>query len=114
MERLLGHNNSVYSVAFTPDRNGVVSGSLDNTTKYWDLRTLLARSEECRCLVDFTGHQDSWGLWFSSIFEVGMIELCAVGSGVGRVGLDPPAQSAVCSDISRRTALPWKEPAHPK
>ena len=73
MERLLGHTDSVYTVAFSPDSNGVVSGSLDNTTKYWDLRTLLARSEGCRCLVDYTGHQVSWGLWLFSLFKVGML-----------------------------------------
>ncbi|KAI8976622.1 WD40-repeat-containing domain protein [Trametes punicea] len=34
---------SVYSVAFTPDGHGLVSGSLDKTLKYWDVRPLIRR-----------------------------------------------------------------------
>jgi general transcriptional corepressor TUP1 len=34
VERLEGHTDSVYSVAFTPDGMGLVSGSLDKTLKY--------------------------------------------------------------------------------
>ena len=41
MDRLLGHTDSVYTVAFSPDGNGVVRGSLEGTLKYWDLRPLL-------------------------------------------------------------------------
>ena len=40
MERLRGHRDSVYSVAFTPDGKGLVSGSLDKTSKYWDVSAL--------------------------------------------------------------------------
>ena len=40
MERLRGHGDSVYSVAFTPDGRGLVSGSLDRTIRYWDLSHL--------------------------------------------------------------------------
>lgn len=40
MERLRGHRDSVYSVAFTPDARGLVSGSLDKTLKYWDVARL--------------------------------------------------------------------------
>ena len=40
MERLRGHRDSVYSVAFTPDARGLVSGSLDKTLKYWDVSRL--------------------------------------------------------------------------
>lgn len=38
--RLRGHWNRVYSVAFTPDANGLISGSMDKTMKYWDLTGL--------------------------------------------------------------------------
>lgn len=40
METLRGHKDSVYSVAFTPDVKGLVSGSLDKTLKYWDVGKL--------------------------------------------------------------------------
>lgn len=40
LERLQGHRDSVYSVAFTPDARGLVSGSLDKTLKYWDVTRL--------------------------------------------------------------------------
>ena len=37
VETLRGHRDSVFSVAFTPDARGLVSGSLDKTLKYWDV-----------------------------------------------------------------------------
>ena len=40
VERLRGHSGSVYSVAFTPDGNGLVSGSWDKTLKLWDVSGL--------------------------------------------------------------------------
>lgn len=40
VERLEGHRDSVYSVAFTPDDKGLVSGSLDRTLKFWDVSRL--------------------------------------------------------------------------
>ncbi len=40
VERLRGHRDSVYSVAFTADGKGLVSGSLDKTLKYWDVSGL--------------------------------------------------------------------------
>jgi len=40
LETLQGHRNWVYSVAFTPDGRGLVSGSLDKTLKYWDVSRL--------------------------------------------------------------------------
>ncbi|KIM86312.1 hypothetical protein PILCRDRAFT_39554, partial [Piloderma croceum F 1598] len=36
LECLRGHRDSVYSIAFTPDGKGLISGSLDKTLKYWD------------------------------------------------------------------------------
>ena len=41
LDRLHGHGNSVYSVAFTPDGKGLVSGSLDSSTwsSTWQLTT---------------------------------------------------------------------------
>lgn len=37
LERLKGHKDSVYSVAFSPDGKCLVSGSLDRTLRVWDL-----------------------------------------------------------------------------
>ena len=42
LERLRGHRDSVYSVAFTPDGRGLVSGSLDKTLKFWDVGALVS------------------------------------------------------------------------
>jgi len=41
LESLRGHRDSVYSVAFTPDGKGIISGSLDKTLRFWDLSSLL-------------------------------------------------------------------------
>jgi glucose repression regulatory protein TUP1 len=85
VERLRGHRDSVYSVAFTPDGKGLVSGSLDKTLKYWDVSGLMnggvkGRKEGAngtiasgpgsgavvrkdgeptsKCTMNFTGHKD--------------------------------------------------------
>jgi len=39
---LNGHGDGIYSVEFTPDGKGLVSGSLDKTLKYWDVTGLMA------------------------------------------------------------------------
>jgi WD40 repeat protein len=31
------HEDSIYSIVFTPDGKCLVSGSLDKTLKYWDI-----------------------------------------------------------------------------
>ncbi|KAJ7272550.1 WD40-repeat-containing domain protein [Mycena haematopus] len=61
VEQLRGHQDSVYSVVFTRDGHGIVSGSLDNTLKYWDLRGSKARKEGGKpspCTTNFLGHKD--------------------------------------------------------
>ena len=40
LESLRGHKHAVWSVVFTPDGRGLVSGSSDNTLKYWDVSCL--------------------------------------------------------------------------
>ncbi|MGD2181372.1 WD40 repeat domain-containing protein [Lusitaniella coriacea] len=50
--RLEGHENSVISVAFSPDGKTLASGSLDNTIKLWNWET----GEEIHTL---TGHENS-------------------------------------------------------
>ena len=37
LETFEGHENSVYSVAFSPDGLSIVSGSLDQSLRIWDL-----------------------------------------------------------------------------
>ncbi|KAJ7089718.1 chromatin associated protein [Mycena belliarum] len=61
VEQLRGHQDSVYSVVFTRDGHGIVSGSLDNTLKYWDLRGGKSRKEggkPSQCTTNFLGHKD--------------------------------------------------------
>ena len=60
VDRLRGHGDSVYSVAFTPDGK---AGSLDKTLKYWELNTANANARKAnerfgKCVLDFTGHKD--------------------------------------------------------
>ena len=81
LETLRGHSDSVYSVAFTPDARGLVSGSLDKTLKYWDASRLVngpggrpnspgaserdsmngkdvgAHEGNSACTMSFTGHK---------------------------------------------------------
>ena len=40
LETLRGHTHHVWGVTFTPDGRGLVSGSEDNTLKYWDVSRL--------------------------------------------------------------------------
>ena len=61
---LEGHMDSVYTVSFTPDGKGLVSGSLDNTLKHWDMNTLFdeettdeEREAKCPCIITYTGHK---------------------------------------------------------
>lgn len=57
-----GHTDSVYSVAFAPSGDRLVSGSLDKTIKMWELLTpprLAPGSQPSgRCIRTFKGHKD--------------------------------------------------------
>jgi glucose repression regulatory protein TUP1 len=57
VERLRGHKDSVYSVAFSPDGNSLVSGSLDKSLKVWDLRQTRLAAERAQ-----PGHPSPTGL----------------------------------------------------
>ena len=56
LERLQGHRDSVYSVAFTPDERGLVSGSLDKTLKLWDV-SWLSVAGQTKCKMSLKGHK---------------------------------------------------------
>jgi general transcriptional corepressor TUP1 len=57
--RLIGHTESVYSVVFTPDGNGLVSGSLDCTLKLWNIESLLKSETGNTPLQHSTGSSDA-------------------------------------------------------
>jgi glucose repression regulatory protein TUP1 len=55
--------DSVYSVAFTPDGKGLVSGSLDKTLRYWELNMATSNARKAnerfgKCVLDFIRHED--------------------------------------------------------
>lgn len=59
LERLEGHKDSVYSVAFMPDGKTLVSGSLDKTLRMWQLGTGYSGDRtKSPCKQVFTGHKD--------------------------------------------------------
>ena len=103
LEQLRGHRDSVYSVAFTPDGRGLVSGSLDKTLKQWDVSAVIsgvggkgkgegkmvvggAGSSSSSCTMDFVGHKASrvvfveFGLLvlLSLVIFLGLCTLCCV------------------------------------
>lgn len=57
VERLRGHKDSVYSVAFSPAGDSLVSGSLDKSLKVWDLRQTKLAAERAQ-----PGHPSPTGL----------------------------------------------------
>jgi glucose repression regulatory protein TUP1 len=63
VDRLRGHTDSVYSVTFTPDSKGLVSGALDQKVKYWELNTAIPRARKVgerlgKHVLDYSGNQD--------------------------------------------------------
>jgi WD40 repeat protein len=56
VEKLKGHKDSVYSVAFTPDGKELVSGSLDKTLKLWDV-SWLSVAGQTQCKMSLAGHK---------------------------------------------------------
>ena len=98
-DRLRGHIYPVFSVAFTPDSKGLVSGGLDRRVKYWELRMGIPRARKVgerlgRHVLDYSGNQD--GVLSIALSQDG--QWVASGSGDGRVQLwdkDGRAQSAL-------------------
>ncbi len=52
LQTLEGHENWVYSVAFSFDEKSIISGSEDKTVKVWESKT-------GKCLQTLEGHEDS-------------------------------------------------------
>jgi glucose repression regulatory protein TUP1 len=61
LERLEGHKDSVYSVAFMPDGKTLVSGSLDKTLRLWSLGVSPPGGKTASKQV-FTGHKVTKGV----------------------------------------------------
>ena len=60
VERLMGHQNRVFALAFSPNGAGLVSGSWDHTVRYWNISSLrIDRSglRDYMDLVNSTGKQ---------------------------------------------------------
>jgi general transcriptional corepressor TUP1 len=51
VDSLVGHNDSVVSVAFTPDGNGLISGGADGMVKSWNLEPLLMHMQTVPALM---------------------------------------------------------------
>ena len=51
VERLRGHDGAVYSVTFTQDDKGLISGSEDGKVKFWDLTLFLESNERMQPLI---------------------------------------------------------------
>ena len=58
LQTLTGHTDAVWSVAFSPDGQRIVSGSDDKTVKIWDANN----GKELKTL---TGHYTVWSVAFS-------------------------------------------------
>jgi glucose repression regulatory protein TUP1 len=80
VERLRGHTDSVYSVAFTLDGKRLMCESLDKTLKYWDVSALHDEGgstnvktggggKGSRCEMHSIGYKDRRLIYTSTLIE---------------------------------------------
>ena len=121
IERLRGHKDSVYSVAFTPDGQGLISGSLDKTLKYWDVRSVGMGPPPNRkkpvdkdlCTMNFTGHKDyvlsvavsHEGKWVVSGSKDRGVQFWDSRSATVQLMLQGHKNSVISIDLSPATSL---------
>jgi len=104
LERLQRHTSHVWSVAFTPDGRGLVSGSEDKTLKYWDVSRVAngpggrpnspgaskgdtlngkkdvgTREGNSSCTMDFIGHKGT--VWSVAVSRDGQWVVSGSGDG---------------------------------
>lgn len=124
VERLRGHKDSVYSVAFSPDGTSLLSGSLDRTLRVWDLVGPKRAAQNAKggqvitgnaaCSHTLSGHKDyvlSVGLtpdgqWVVSGSKDRSIQFWNVASEQAHLmlqGHKNSGESCVCPPCSKRT-----------
>ena len=82
MRTFTGHDNSVYSIAFSPNNQQFASGSDDNIIKLWDSNT-------GECLRTLSGHENAVlsvafspsGEWLATGSSYNTIKLWDVNTG---------------------------------
>jgi WD40 repeat protein len=84
ISRPFGHEDAVYSVAFSPDGSKIVSGSEDNTIRLWDVQS---GSE----LAVFKGHESESAQWHFP--RMGQKLFLGPGDKRFACGMSSPAQS---------------------
>jgi Prp8 binding protein len=62
---LIGHTDTVTGMALSNDGNYLLSNSMDNSIKCWDIRPFVQGS---RCIKEFTGHSHN--------FEKNLLKVC--------------------------------------
>ncbi len=79
-QKLIGHDDDVYSVVFHPDGKSLVSGDLKGVIKHWDLTTgTVVREFDAKLLYLYSRIQDVGGVRTLAFDHVG-IHLVAAGT----------------------------------
>ena len=126
VERLKGHKDSVYSVAFSPDGKSLVSGSLDRTLRVWDLSNTKRVTESAAsnpnpnakdliekglgiCQSTLNGHKDYVlsvaispdGQWVVSGSKDRSIQFWNIATGQAQFMLQGHKNSVISIDLAR-------------
>lgn len=84
IKTIQGHTNILNSVTFTPDGNGLLSGSRDSSLQFWDTKTGMA-------LFRLQGHMDT--IYSVAVSPGGGIFATASADGEARVWLYGPYEA---------------------